>query len=104
MPAANKLPGMRGEAGAVGGERQLVERAADLAAQAVRQIDHVAADQRLAAGQSDLAHAACDEALGDQRDLLEAEQFRPRQEGHLLRHAIAAAEIAAIGDRDRANS
>jgi hypothetical protein len=41
-----------------------------------RQLDQVAAHQRLAAGQPDLAHAARDEALGDQRDLLEAEQSR----------------------------
>ena len=38
-------------------------------------------------------------------DLLEAEQRRVRQERvllveHLLRHAVAAAEVAAVGDRD----
>ena len=65
----------------------------------------VLAQQRLAAGQPDLAHAVRDEQRGDARDLLEGQQRRMRQEGvvlveHFLRHAVAAAEVAAVGDRD----
>jgi hypothetical protein len=42
---------------------------------------------------------------GDAGDLLEAEQGLPRQEGvvlveHRLGHAVHAAEVAAVGDRD----
>ncbi len=61
--------------------------------------------QRLAAGQADLLHAACGEDTGDARDLFEGQQIGARQERivaaeHRLRHAIHAAEVAAIGDRD----
>jgi DNA-directed RNA polymerase II subunit RPB1 len=47
-----------------------------------------------------LAHAKGNEAFGDDGDFLERQQPVARQEGHLLRHAIAAAEIAAIRHRN----
>ena len=75
------------------------------ARQHLDQLFEIAAQQRLAAGQPDLAHAQVDEDPGDARDFLERQQLGVGQEcvvaaEHLLRHAIDAAEIAAIGDRD----
>jgi hypothetical protein len=60
---------------------------------------------RLAAGQAQLAHAQADEHGGGPGDLLEAQQRGMGQEvvlviEHLLGHAVAAAEVAAVGDRD----
>ena len=65
----------------------------------------VLAQQRLAAGQPDLLDAEADEHARDARDLLERQQLVVRQERvvaaeHLLRHAVDAAEVAAVGDRD----
>jgi hypothetical protein len=61
--------------------------------------------QRLAAGDADLLDAEVDEDAGDALDLLEGQQLLARQEGvvvaeHFLGHAIHAAEVAAVGDRD----
>ncbi len=65
----------------------------------------IAAQQRLAARDPELAHAQVDEDARDALDLLEREQLAPRQEAvlvpeDLLRHAVDAAEVAAVGDRD----
>jgi hypothetical protein len=61
--------------------------------------------QRLAAGQPDLLDAEAGEDAGDARDLLERQQRRVRQERvvapeHVARHAVDAAEVAPVGDRD----
>ena len=92
---------------AVGGQGQ-VERLVFHGAQGREQGDQpfqVAPQQRLAAGQPDLAHAMADEDPRHAGDLLEAQQRRLRQEGialveDFLRHAVAAAEVAAVGDGD----
>ena len=65
----------------------------------------VLAQQRLAAGQADLAHALLHEDPGQARDLLERQQRRMRQVRlvlgeHFLGHALAAAEVAPVGDAD----
>ncbi len=65
----------------------------------------VATEQRLAAGDPKLARPECDERPGDARDLLERQQLAPVEEAvvapvDLFRHAVGAAEIAAVGDRD----
>ncbi len=89
-----------GELAAVGRQGQLVE--GPLAAQPAEAADEmhdVAADERLAAGQAQLPHAEANEGRADALQLLEAQDLRLRQEGHVLRHAIDAAEIAAVGDR-----
>src|SRR5579862_2418992 len=64
----------------------------------------VAADERLAAGQPNRLHAEVGEDAHDAGDLLEAEQLLPVEERvlpaeDLLRHAVDAAEVAAVGDR-----
>ena len=65
----------------------------------------VAAQQRLAAGEPHLRDALVRERCGQPRDLLEREQLGAWQERvvvaeDLLRHAVGAAEVAAVGDRD----
>ena len=65
----------------------------------------VAAYERLAARDADLAHAVGHERSREALDLLEGEQLRAREElvlaaEDLLRHAVHAAEVAAVGDRD----
>ena len=65
----------------------------------------VAAHERLTARDADLPHAAVDEDARDPRDLLERQELAPLEEAviaavDLLRHAVDAAEVAAVGDRD----
>ncbi len=66
---------------------------------------HVLAEERLASREADLGHSEGDECPGNAFDLLEREQHLPGQElviaaEHLLGHAIGAAEVAPVGDRD----
>jgi hypothetical protein len=63
------------------------------------------AHQRLAPGEADLLHTQADENAREARHFLEAEDRAVRQElvagvEHLARHAVDAAEVAAVGDRD----
>ena len=65
----------------------------------------VATEQRLAAGDAELLHAEVDEHARDALDLLEGQELAARQEAvvvpeDLLRHAVDAAEVAAVGDGD----
>ena len=102
-PHASRLDLLRifGELRAVGGQRQLVESAgAQVARQRGDEGHDAAADQRLAAGEAKLAHAARDEGRAQPVEFFERQQIGLGQEGHVLRHAVDAAEIAAIGDRD----
>ena len=92
---------------AVGRQRQVQRRAVGRAQRGQHRDQRleVLAQQRLAAGEADLAHAVRDEQARRARDLLEAQQRAVRQEGvvlveHFLGHAVAAAEVAAVGDRD----
>ena len=61
--------------------------------------------QRLAAGQPDFLHAKLRENAGNALDFFKAEQLGARQENEVLaedfaRHAVGAAQIAAVGDRN----
>ena len=85
---------------AVGRHGKFVEPVAEPFTDPRGEICDAAPHQRFATRQPDLAHAAIDEAIRDQRDFLKTEQMIARQEAHMLRHAIAASQIAAIGDRD----
>jgi hypothetical protein len=60
---------------------------------------HVAADQRFAAGEAQFAHALGDEGRAQPVEFLERQQVGLGQECHVFRHAIEAAQIAAIRDR-----
>ena len=62
-------------------------------------------EQRLATGQPDLLDAERGEGPGDALELLEREELLAVHEAvvvpeHRLRHAVRAAEVAAVGDRD----
>jgi hypothetical protein len=61
----------------------------------------VAPDERLAAGQPHLVDAESREHSHKARDLLEAEDLLPPEPLQALRrHAVRAAEVALVGDRD----
>jgi len=59
-----------------------------------------AAHERLAAGQAQLAHAARDERRAQPVQFLEREQIGLGQKVHVFRHAVDAAEVAAVGHRN----
>ena len=85
---------------AVGGERQFIQRAAvEMPRQRAHQRHHVAADERLAAGQPQLPHALGDEGRAQPVEFFQRQQVGFRQERHVFRHAIEAAQIAAVGHR-----
>src|SRR5690606_10748211 len=93
--------------GAVGGQREFrsFARRGAQAGQHADQAIEVLAHERLAASEPELPDPLGHEYAGDPRDLLEGQEGGLRQEGvvpaeHLARHAVGAAEIAAIGDRN----
>ncbi len=88
------------ELAAVGGQRQLVEPAAEVARKRAKQPQDILAHQRLATGDPQFTHALGNECRAQPVELLEREQVLLRQEGHVLRHAVGAAKIAAVGDGD----
>src|SRR3989442_14484040 len=60
-----------------------------------------APQQRLTTREADLVHAELDEDVDEAADLLEVEDLLSRQPDVLLfGHAVAAAQVAPIGDRD----
>ena len=80
-------------------ERQLVESAAaQMARQGAKQPQDVLAHQWLAAGDPELADAFGDESRAQPVELFQRQQVLLGQEGHVLRHAVDAAEVAADGD------
>ncbi len=90
-------------------EQRAVRRQRDLQIRNRReQLDEVfdvAPDERLAAGDPDRPHAERGEDADDALDLLEAQELLAVEEGvvaaeDLLRHAVDAAEVATVGDRD----
>src|SRR5215218_1802077 len=84
---------------AVGRERQVV--AVRDRAQLLDQPPQLLAHERLAAGQPHVVHAHLAQHAHEPLDLLVGEQrvaVEPRQP--LGRHAVRAAEVAAVGDRD----
>jgi hypothetical protein len=96
-----QLAGVLGELAAVGGQRQLLEGARSRdGGRAAEQAHDVLAHQRLAAGQAQLPDAAAHEGAAQPLQLLERQHLGLGQEGHVLGHAIDAAEIAAVRHRD----
>ncbi len=83
---------------AVGRHRQIANGRAGGEARDERR--EVAAQQRLAAGEPDLVHAEADEHVHELFDLLELQDVLARQPHVvLLGHAVAAAQVAPVGDR-----
>ena len=98
--AVPQFAGKPCELRAVGGQRQFSQRAAvEMARQRAHQRHHVAADEGLAAGQTQLSHALGDEGRAQPVEFFEREQIGLGQERHVFRHAIEAAQVAAVGDR-----
>ena len=96
-----ELGGVFGQLRAVGRQREFVERAgANMTRQRADQRHDAPPHQRFAAGEPKLAHAPRDESRAQPVEFLERQQIGLRQETHVLRHAIDAAEIAPVGDRD----
>ena len=71
-----------------------------MARERAEQEHDVLAHQGFAAGEAQLLHALADEGAAQPVQLLERQDLRLRQERHVLRHAIDAAEIAPVGDGD----
>jgi hypothetical protein len=93
--------GILGELAAVGGERELLQGAAfEVPAQAAEQRHHVLAHQGLTAGHPQFLDAAPDEGRAQSLQLLQRQHLGLGQEGHVLGHAVDAAEVAAIRHRD----
>jgi hypothetical protein len=93
----------RGQEGPIGGHGEVETRLEG--GDALHQLGQVSPDEGLATGEADLGHSQIQEEAGQPLDLLEAEDFRAREERELLavqlsRHAVRAAEIATIRDRD----
>jgi hypothetical protein len=98
-PGAHERPGVALKQVAVGGQRQVVEPLDR--GEHPDQLGQLAAHEWLAAGQPHVADPEGREEPHEPLDLLEAQQLRalePRQP--LGRHAVLAAEVAAVGDRD----
>ena len=93
---------LRGEADAVGGHRDLDGAVLPLdAGDAPHDLDDVASQQRLAAGEAERADAESGGHLGDLDDLVGGEDARAGEPFvALLGHAIGAAQLAAVGERD----
>ena len=84
---------------AIGRHREIADRRSRR--EASDEVWHVTTQQRFAAGQADLVHAKAREDIDQRLDLLEVQDVLARQPHVLrLRHAVAAAEIAAVGDRE----
>ena len=70
-----------------------------MAREAGHQLHEILADERLAPGDAELVDAEGGEG-GDQFiQLLEGQDILAREEGHALGHAVGAAEVATVGDR-----
>jgi len=103
LTVTRERPAARSPQHAVGRQRDVVD--------AGNRCDHldepleVAPQQRLASGQPQLHDAERGELAAEPRDLLAAQELVTRHERvvapeRLARHAIRAAQIAAVGDRD----
>ncbi len=82
---------------AIGGHHQFAQ--AGQGRDALAETDDALAYQRLATGEANLLHPQADEDARDALQLLQTEHLLARQEGHVLGHAVDAAEVATVGHR-----
>ena len=93
-----KRVGVRREQHTVGRHRQIADFRPRR--EQLDQPRQIAAEQRLAAGDSHAVHALRREDIDQRRDLLEVEDVLPRQPRIVgLGHAVLAAQVAPVGDR-----
>ncbi|MNN70669.1 hypothetical protein D3C81_1865400 [compost metagenome] len=82
---------------AVAGHAQLAQ--SRQGGQAFAEPDDARPHQRFAASQAQLAHAAGDKDARHPLDFFQSQYLLARQKAHVLRHAVDAAKIAAVGHR-----
>src|SRR5437867_3828859 len=71
-----------------------------IASELTDQLGQVATQERLSAGEPHLVDAEVEEHVDEAAHLLEVEDLVARKPGvFLLRHAVAATQVAAVGDR-----
>jgi hypothetical protein len=86
---------------AIGGECEFLEIARiEMPGHGVKEGHDPLAHQGLAAGDAQFFHAHAHEGRAHAVELLERQQLFLGQEGHVFRHAIDAAKIAAVGHGD----
>ncbi len=97
-PGLAQVVGAVAQRGAVGGHRQVDAELRQLGDER----GDVGPNRRLAAGEADAVEPeALDADAGEPLDLLEREDLAARHPLHpFFRHAVRAAEVAAVGDRD----
>ena len=101
QPGAQERGDVLAQEQRVGGHHQPVESARLERSDPLDQLLDAAPHQRLASGEADLGHAEAHEQRRQTLDLLEAEQVVLGQQLHaFLRHAVPAAQVAALGYRD----
>ena len=64
------------------------------------QPDHIAPHQRLSPGDAQLNHPKLAEAAPQPGRLLQGEELAAGEELHVLRHAVATTQVAAVGHRE----
>ena len=100
-PSASKLVRVFCQLRTVCREREFVKRAAlQVARERRKERHHAAPYQRLTAGEPKLADAARDEYAAEAVEFFQGEQVGLRQKRHVFRHAVDAAEVAAVCHRD----
>ena len=98
-PGAIEIIGHLGQLAAIGGDGDFLKVAApDFITQVANEVHDVPPDQRLPAGQPDLARADFHEAAADDFQFFQRQQISLGQKGHFLCHAVNAAKIASVGD------
>ena len=93
-----KRLGLGSEQHAIGGHGEVSD--SRTGSQSMDEVRQIATQERLAAGQPDLVHAEPREDIDERFDFLEVQDVLAR-EPHVVRfgHAVAAAQVAAVGDR-----
>ena len=97
-PGVLEGPGVLGKQDAVRRHGEIAE--SGLARKLPDQLGQVATQERLPAREPDLVHAEADEHVDEHAHLLEVQDLVARQPRVLLlRHAVLAAQVAAVRDR-----
>ena len=100
-PALGEFGGVFRQLAAVGGQREFFQRTRGKVPRHGAEEGHDAlADKWFAACDPQLLHPGCDEGRAQPVKLFQRQEVGLGQEGHVFGHAIGAAEIAAVGDRN----